>query len=160
MATPFPFSAGSVLTATEMNATADVPRVLVYRATSQSLTGSTYNQINFDAEAYDSHGMHDTVTNNHRLTVPTGWGGYYHIFWGGVISTGVAQGSVFVNGSGTPQIYGDGGADRFSASAVLALSAGHYVDLRVYPTSSPLLYGNSAIGGYSPYFGAIWLAPS
>lgn len=44
---------------------------------SAALTGvnaSSGYQVPFDAETNDTDGIHDNVTNNTRLTVPSGWG--------------------------------------------------------------------------------------
>ena len=38
----------------------------------QSLADATYTPLTWDSEAYDTASIHDNVTNNSRLTVPTG----------------------------------------------------------------------------------------
>ena len=45
----------------------------------QSLANNTAVAINFDTEQFDVGGYHDNVTNNSRLTVPSGKAGYYQI---------------------------------------------------------------------------------
>lgn len=48
-------------------------------AQTHTSTGN-FQTINWDAEDTDSDAFHDTVTNNSRLTVPTGLGGVYLLF--------------------------------------------------------------------------------
>lgn len=46
---------------------------LAYKSGSaQSISISTHTAITFNAEEYDTNSIHDNVTNNDRLTVPTG----------------------------------------------------------------------------------------
>jgi hypothetical protein len=44
---------------------------LVYLDSNQSVNSGADDQIDFDQESYDDMGIHDNVTNNDRLTVPT-----------------------------------------------------------------------------------------
>lgn len=45
---------------------------LVYRTTTQSFATGVWAAVGFDNESYDDDSIHDNVTNNSRLTVPTG----------------------------------------------------------------------------------------
>lgn len=56
-----------------------LPRVHAYRTTNLTLTKDTPTVIGLDAEAFDSHTMHDLVANNSRLTVPADQGGLYYV---------------------------------------------------------------------------------
>ena len=136
----------------------DVPRVLVYRATSQSLTSLTYNTISFDTEVYDTHAMHSTSVNTSRLTVPTGWGGYYLVTASGVVNGGTLSITFTVNT--TRLIYAGQLGTVGGGSALLNVNAGDYIEWSGYSNSATLLYGNSAVGGYSPSYSAVWIAPS
>lgn len=50
------------------------------RTTVQTLTTGVVTAINFDvADDYDTDAYHDIVTNNSRITIPTGLGGKYQI---------------------------------------------------------------------------------
>jgi hypothetical protein len=53
--------------------------VRVIETSNQTIPTSTVTPITFDTETFDTDGYHDNVTNNHRLTVPSGLGGYYLI---------------------------------------------------------------------------------
>lgn len=161
MATPFPFASGDVLTAANLNATADVPRVLVTNTTDQALSSPALNTISFNQETYDTHGMHDTATNNSRLTAPTGWAGYYFVWAEGVCTVNDQNGALLKNGSGTPYIYGIGGSgmNRPAAMGLIPLNAGDYVEFANFSGGGGNMYGTSSLGGNSPAFGAIWVAP-
>lgn len=45
-----------------------VPRGRIFKAATQSVTDNTYTAMTFPSEDYDSHGQHDTATNNTRVT--------------------------------------------------------------------------------------------
>ena len=60
------------------------PRVAVHHSTTQSISNATWTALNFDTEDLDVGSMHDNVTNNTRLTIPTGGDGLY--FCGGSVS--------------------------------------------------------------------------
>ena len=49
----------------------NVPSVRVYHDAYQSIISSTYTALEFNREDFDTDEMHDTVTNNSRLTVRT-----------------------------------------------------------------------------------------
>jgi hypothetical protein len=51
----------------------------VYTTTITSVANDTYVKIPFNAEEYDTNGYHDNSTNNTRMTIPSGKGGYYQI---------------------------------------------------------------------------------
>ena len=45
----------------------------------QSITNNTITAINFNTEDFDTDGFHDNSTNNTRITIPAGKGGYYQV---------------------------------------------------------------------------------
>jgi hypothetical protein len=49
------------------------------KSTFQNISSSTAVVINFATEVSDSNSLHDNVTNNSRLTIPTGGTGFYNI---------------------------------------------------------------------------------
>lgn len=56
-----------------IEATSSFKGALVYNSINQSITTSgAAQELLFDSESYDTNDIHDTVTNNTRLTVPTG----------------------------------------------------------------------------------------
>jgi hypothetical protein len=50
---------------------ANPPACRVYKAAVQSLTNNSEASVIFDTERYDTNSMHDTVTNNTRITFNT-----------------------------------------------------------------------------------------
>lgn len=55
------------------------PRCLAYHSTTQTLTTGVAAALSLDSETYDVGAMHSTVTNDSRVTVPTGQGGVYFL---------------------------------------------------------------------------------
>lgn len=51
----------------------------VYRTAVQSLSDKTWTSLNLNLEVFDNNSMHDTVTNNDRITVQAGRGGLYEV---------------------------------------------------------------------------------
>lgn len=88
--TPTTLTVGQILTAAIWNASvrddilylqsrSDNPTsALVYHNTTQSIATATDTAVAFNSETFDT-GMHSTVTNNSRLTVPAGEAGNYLI---------------------------------------------------------------------------------
>jgi hypothetical protein len=113
----------------------------------QSIPSATSTEIAFNAEDFDSDGFHDNATNNTRLTVPTGMGGYYHIsgqvYWDNADVDGVRLVYVLVNGSASAkaQASDDAPSTDFIQhfSCTLKLEAGDYVEIRVYQNSGSAL---------------------
>lgn len=127
---------------------------------SGDLTTQNYSaggQVPFAAETYDTHGFHDTVTNNTRLTVPTGLGITRVRVWAMVKLNLVTTGSTYLfsilkNGSasiavGQPQIYAtDGlGTDPSAAvvSAPISVSDGDYFEVRLVCTDTSITIASS-----------------
>ena len=46
------------------------PRCYAYKSGNGALATGTWDAINFDSEAYDSHNAHDPTTNNSRISAP------------------------------------------------------------------------------------------
>lgn len=53
------------------------PRAAVTHSTTQSIGTGTDTVISMNSEYADSAALHDTVTNNSRITVPNGQGGWW-----------------------------------------------------------------------------------
>lgn len=79
------------------------PRAKAYRATSdQSIPNNVSTEVDLNAESYDIGGLHNTVVNSERFTIPSGAGGSYS-FKAQVIfepnATGYRQLTIFKNGT-------------------------------------------------------------
>lgn len=112
---------------------------LTYKTGNQSLSNANQTYISFDAEVYDTNGIHDNSTNNGRLTVPSGNGGYWFIYALGSYDTSSGGGnrmnSFIVNRTtefGTYAVLtpvSGGQRQEVLSFAVRNLSAGDYVEL-------------------------------
>ena len=135
----------------------------VYRSTAQTLSNDTNTVINFNAEVFDTDGFHDNSTNNSRLTIPTGKGGYYLLnlfvaFESAASGTRQTQivsstGDLYCNSSvitaGTP--YGS----SITTAAVAYLGAGEYFEAKANQRSGGSL--NLSSGIYSVNFSCVFL---
>lgn len=137
----------------------------LYSTTNQSIANNSFTAINFDAENYDTSGFHNNVTNNTRITIPAGKGGYYSVYTSLVFAsnaTGLRVIRIYINGVGAERnmVADDtaaGGIDFVvAASRIVYLDAGDYIEAFVYQTSgAPLnLYGQSVFNFQISYLGA------
>lgn len=128
------------------------PRCLAYNNATQSITNNTETVATLNAEAYDVGTMHDTVTNNSRITIPTGGDGLYLIR--GVAIFAVAAGGqryAFLQKNGTTKIGAlsirlpDGSfSQSVEAMSVEPLVATDYLELVVYQNSGGSINVGSA----------------
>ena len=113
-----------------------------YQAGAQAIpTGIvTYTSVQFDTELYDLGGMHSTVTNNSRFTVPTNQAGTYIITaaagFGGNSSGTVRQARILLDGttvvaSATPLAPSASLAAILTVSTTQELNPGEYIELQV-----------------------------
>lgn len=130
----------------------------VYRTTDQSVSAVTESNITFDAERYDTNGLHSTSTNTGRLTAQQG--GIYLI--AATVSfaanaTGFRALRLLLNGGTriaeqrTAAVTDSGFPTVLTVSTVWQLSAGDYVTAAVYQNSGGSL-AVQATGSYSPEF--------
>jgi len=115
--------------------------------------------VNWDKEEYDTHGFHDNVTNNDRLTIPSGLGITHAEF-----TTNIYLNNITANDSVGIRMYTSAGVSRigpifreagtslaiFSAtSGILPVTAGFYVRCYVFSavdTSISVNYQSSVFG--------------
>lgn len=67
------------VTAQQILNSATQPRCVAYNNAAQVVTAANTTILTLNAEDVDNASMHDTVTNNDRVTIPTGGDGYYVI---------------------------------------------------------------------------------
>ena len=133
----------------QINNVEDTPYCHVKKAQNQSIASGTEAAVLFDSsdtEVSDTSGMHSPTTNNTRFTIPTGEGGLY-LAQGWLCfddnSSGVRQCWFRINGDTT----GDNayqsvcekpnsiGVSYVSASVIIDLSAGDYLEFFAYQSS-------------------------
>ena len=122
----------------------------LYKSTAQTASNSTWTAITFDSENFDVNGYHDTSTNNTRITIPSGKGGYYSLTgslnWGGN-TTGARTAAIYLNGSLNkvlgqhPSTIANDVYTEFNY--IMNLSAGDYVEMYGFQLSG----GNLSMQG-------------
>ncbi len=125
-------------------------------------TGS-WVALTFDTEWYDYGGMHSTVSNTSRITIPAGGTGLYHVGGAAILDcSGTTSGEryfglqIIANGA---DVYAEQrfnlpnrGMDHgLTIACDVILAATDYVELRVYTEGN---YNILAAGSYSPAFWA------
>ena len=122
----------------------------VYNNAAQSSSDGTDLIINFNLESFDSDGFHSNVTNNSRITIPTGKGGKYLVGASMTFAANATSGrrmSIQKNGSaistGEAQQARSIGGTSLSASTLVDLAANDYVEILVNQSSG----GSLNVGG-------------
>lgn len=126
----------------------------VYHSADQTLTTGVITTLAFDSERYDTDSIHDTVTNNSRLTCKTA--GKYIIAGGAAFAAnGASDRSLFIWFNQTVYIayheIGHGGFNPLTVSTIYELAVNDFVELRAFQASG----GNlkvMALGNYTPEF--------
>lgn len=131
-----------VLTTSDIGAGAPFRGALVYHNTTQVIGASTLAAVIFNSESYDTDSIHDNVTNNSRLTVPSGVtrvrlsGGVYRGVGGpldGSLSFNKNGGSVYIGFAESQTGNGGGSGQRDEAhsvhSPILPVTGGDYFEL-------------------------------
>jgi len=121
---------------------------LTTSATTTTGTAFAWSSVAFNTEAYDSTSMHDTVTNNSRITIATS--GFYRLMAKSRATANVSLGiRLAVSGSAVPDVEnwapfmaGPGVADT-STSATLYLTAGQYVEAQVASSGAATVVASS-----------------
>ena len=114
----------------------------VFASAALSTTQNVATILGANSENYDTSGFHDNSTNNSRITIPTGKGGYYKIStYMNAQTSQIAYVLLYKNGSavalgtdngqftGVVSTYGSTG--RINGTFDIALAAGDYVQIAV-----------------------------
>lgn len=119
------------------------PSCRATQSSGTSLSDNTETTVAFNTEAWDTDGMHDTVTNNSRITIQTA--GVYVVTAGLAVTSSVSVGmyaALRVNGStyiAKAQDATNGGSlgARFlGVHAVYSFAAADYIELRALQTNA------------------------
>jgi hypothetical protein len=135
----------------------------VYHNVNQSATTSVTLYHAFNSENWDTNNYHDPVTNNSRITIPTGEGGRYliqgEVSWASNV-IGYRGLQILKNGSVTlsnmNQAPPGSSVMGMRISVVASLVDGDYVELLGFQTSGGNL-NSEANATYSPSFSAVRL---
>jgi len=113
----------------------------VYNSAAQSIADATDVHLAFNSERADTNGLHDTVTNNSRLTCKSA--GVYFImavlYWDTAVDAGLRIGALRLNGttviaSVTMQNISGQYVKQY-CSTVYALEVNDYIEVRARQTS-------------------------
>jgi hypothetical protein len=143
-------SAGNTTGASELNwmsvevLAAGLQYALVYKSGTQALSANTNTVLTFDSEVADVGGWHDNVTNNSRLTVPSGV--TLVRITGNFANTAGQTGDAIINCTKNGAVFAGGfqrdcsvstGIDLLNAvSAVLVVTSGDYFELLALTTQA------------------------
>jgi hypothetical protein len=141
------------------------PYATVNRSTDQTGIGNGA-AIAFNSEVNDPGGMHDNVTNNSRLTIPSGGAGLYTIGFTGYFTCTYSSGAPRINflmrKNGGNYLGGAGGAQPsvtqdvyLSASRQYVFVATDYIEVFVFFANYTAVDVKAAVE-YSPLFWARW----
>lgn len=130
------------------------------KGNTQTISNNTDTTISFgNADVYDTDNFHDTTTNNSRITIPTGKGGYYLIYGNVTWANNNANARavyLYKNGVRADQVYvywyGSGAAQSYytqAFSTVVSAAAGDYFQIYVNQVSGGNLdvYGDNNLPG-------------
>ena len=138
----------------------DPPRANVYHNATQSLTTGVALNLAMNSEYNDAGSVHDTSTNNSRLTIPTGESGWW-LFTGYVEFAASATGQrhlyLQVNATTTfAYVAVDAtatGVTRLAVAGLITIVAGQYVELWASQNS-----GGALNVAATPYFAGMRVA--
>ena len=134
----------------------------VKKSAVQSISNNTFTVITFDQEDFDTNSFHDNSTNNSRITIPTGKGGYYLIT--GLIgfaanAVGARGVTLLKNGTDVNYLYlqAPGATSQpllAPISYIAAASAGDHFQLTAYQSSGGSLDIKTETNWQVQYLGA------
>lgn len=116
----------------------------LFRSAFHSIANTTNTAITFDLEDHDTNAFHDNVTNNSRITIPSGYGGKYVVTFAidcNASITGSCSAWIVKNGNVADRY---GGAtysvssavdETLNGSAVLPLVAADYLEIYFYQST-------------------------
>ena len=118
----------------------------LWKSANQTANNVTQTPVSFNNEDFDTSGFHDNVTNNDRVTIPTGLSGkylvtskvdfsanatgqrvLYHFINGVLVNLAISPVNSSTNGS------------SFELSGVYNLSAGNFIQMQIYQDSGSAL---------------------
>jgi hypothetical protein len=136
--------------------------VKAIRSAAYNVPNAADTALPWDIEEFDSHGFHDNVTQNTRLTVPAGFEGYYHVgaCWSSTAPSVDQRRHILTikkNGTtlkGMASEHSTSGSQAYSgpmSSGAVYLVAGDYVEAFAYQDSGGVLALDTAKAGFWLY---------
>jgi len=113
----------------------------VYASSAQTISNATDTKLAFANETFDTDSFHSNVTNNTRITIPAGLGGYYRVTANsGFLSNASGRRimAIALNGTNVSQVETTANASAEPAASltdIYSLAAADYLEINVYQTS-------------------------
>jgi hypothetical protein len=133
----------------------------VVSTTNQSIANATFTIANFGSENFDTNTFHDNTTNNSRMTIPSGKGGYYLVTCAmQFASNDTGFRAVILNKNGSNYqnlnwVDADSGNNIWaSGSATVSCVPTDYLEIEVYQNSGGALNLNAGSNFTISYLGA------
>lgn len=133
-----PITAGNYNQLVGVVAIAPIARITTTAAQSTSATINTNTVLAWNTEVFDPSTIHDNVTNNSRMTVPTGWGGIYQAISHARFNTAAGLVTLQFAVNGTPVtasanvVLGSTGPGAFPVcNSIMQLNDSDYVEVWV-----------------------------
>jgi hypothetical protein len=144
---------------------ANPPACRVYNNANQSVADQTFTTVALNSERFDTDNMHDTVTNNSRITFNTA--GIYVVTFCGQFAAAADYSLIAfaIRLSGGSNIAYQDLQNTVSAetagltiTTIYKFAVADYVEARVYQDNSPNAARNLLVtGNNSPEFSAVWV---
>lgn len=139
---------------------ANPPACKVFKAASQSVANGTSTDLIFDSETFDTAAMHDTVTNNPRITATVAGLYVVHSYmeiqtntdYSSILHTIVANGATTLSGQHVGSINPSGVAIFLTTSTIVKLAVAEYVTARCFHVN-----GAAAARTVVATFSATWI---
>lgn len=133
------------------------PRCVAYNNAAQTVTAGNTTVLTLNAEDLDVTTLHDTVTNNSRVTIPTGGDGLYLVIGKAQMQAAASNaaniGRLHLRKNGTTTVKSDGhqiivnnDVQDGTVVELLALVATDYVELLGQAVQSDIAFGSSTRG--------------
>ena len=170
---PGAVTTGTTITSTWGNAVrnaeqflANPPACRVYHNANQSVNDNTLTVMAFNSERYNTDTMHNTVTNNSRITIKTA-GLYVVGFHGGFTAANdYSVAGAYLRLNGTTHIAVNSGGRALTGSSNLYVgvvttykfAVNDYVEIQVHQDNTTNVARNiETLANYSPEFWATWI---
>lgn len=112
-------------------------------ATDQTVSNTVNHKVQFMVEDFDTDGFHDNSTNNTRITIPSGKGGYYFVYglihW---LNSTAGRRVVYISKNNTTDVQAEGFSvatntqyPALQVARVYNLVAGDYLELEAFQST-------------------------
>lgn len=125
----------------------------VHKSSDQSLPNATWTVVTWDVEDRDTYGLHDNVTNNTRLTIPTGMGGAWLFVFNAAFGASVTNDRYAAFRKNGVELLGRATSKgqtytEIALARILEVAAGDYIEAAAYQDSGSTLtlYASTPIG--------------